>query len=268
MNLLRRELKFQIPTSMVDDISRFIAPYCDLDHYSSIMPDNYYVINSLYFDTASMLFLERKRLNMSGRFSMRLRSYGSEPKYPAFFEVKSKINQWVHKKRGPISSPATVEFLREGTGGMGNKDLNNPYLREICAELIQKNITPKLMTNYERKAYFGKFEPYSRVTFDRRMRCYPETGYNIFPDNSKFANYDHDNQYSAEGSEVVLELKCETKVPDWMFAMVQHFELKHEQFSKFDSSFTFQNDFQYKSEAFSMAPGLLSNSKYSASDFF
>lgn len=267
MNLLRRELKFQISSDMVQPISDFIAPYCGLDHYSSIVPDNHYVINSLYFDTPNMLFLNRKRQDLAGRFSMRLRSYGREPKFPAFFEVKSKINQWVHKKRAAITSHETVNFFMDGIGGNGNKDLNHPYLREICHDLIRLNVGPKMMTQYERKAYFGIYEPYSRVTFDRNMKCYPEPDFNIFPIDRNFANYDHDLQYSEEASGVVLELKCEQKVPKWMFDLIQKFELDHKQFSKFDSSWTYLNDKEFMNDAFSMTPALPYTSKYSALDF-
>ncbi len=86
---------------------------------------------------------------------------------------------------------------------------------------------------------FGRDDVYSRVTFDRRMRCYRESDYRIFPELTKFKNYDHEGQYDVANANVVLELKCELKVPGWMQEMIRRFELRQAQFSKYDSSWTF-----------------------------
>lgn len=257
MNLHRRELKFQIPARLVQPISDFIAPYCELDHYSKIVPDHHYVINSLYFDCDSMTLIERKRNDMARRFSVRLRTYGRDGKFPAFFEIKHKVNQWIVKRRAIMTCPETINFIATGQGNIDElPDFNNKYLREIMYQLVSMELKPRMMTQYERKAYFGIYETYSRVTFDRRLRCYPEDKFNIFSDEKKLANYDHQFQYSHEDSEVVLELKCEAKVPSWFFDMIQKFELDHKFFSKFESSWNYLNDFEVMSDDFDTAPAI------------
>jgi SPX domain protein involved in polyphosphate accumulation len=185
---------------------------------------------------------------------MRLRSYGQQPNFPAFIEIKEKANQWVRKRRAPITSVSTVEFLRNGSFEYGNKDVENPYMREASYKILMRGLKPKLMTQYQRRAYFGRFETYTRVTFDRRMRCYPEDDYNIFPDEEKFANYDHGWRYTDFQSSVVLELKCEAKAPHWMFDIIRQFELKHLQFSKYDSAWTYasQSDLEFRQETFDL----------------
>ena len=112
-------------------------------------------------------------------------------------------------------------------------------MNESSSYIIKHGLTPKMKTNYQRKAFIGDFDIYSRVTFDRRMRCYPETAYNIFPDRAKFVNYDHQDQFDDAGENVVLELKCELKVPGWMQRLIRNFELRQAQFSKYDSSWTY-----------------------------
>jgi SPX domain protein involved in polyphosphate accumulation len=239
MNLVRHEIKIQIPDFLVSPISDFLNLYCVLDSYSAKASDGYYVINSLYLDNDNMLLLERKRQDVARRYSIRIRSYGFEPKFPAFMEIKNKADRFVHKQRAAINSWDTVNFIRDGVCDPGNKDIKHPYIRDACFKLLRLGLKPKIMTQYRRKAYFGINEPYTRVTFDRELKCYPETEYNIFPDQSKFRNYDHFQQFLTSNDNVVLELKCDFKVPSWFFDLINIFELKHTHFSKFDSSYTF-----------------------------
>src|SRR5687768_410246 len=114
MNLTRREIKYQIPLSMVGPICDFIEPFCEIDKYSKRSPDLYYTINSLYLDNHQMLLLERKRANLARRFSVRIRAYGDLPAYPAFMEIKAKADLMINKRRCAITSADTVEFLRTG----------------------------------------------------------------------------------------------------------------------------------------------------------
>ncbi len=239
MDLTRRELKFQIPLAMVDPISAYLERYCEMDKYSRLAGDGYYVINSLYLDSDNMLLLERKRANLAHRFSMRIRSYGMKPNFPAFMEIKSKADLMMNKKRCSLTSSDTLTFIRDGISREVNSDLDHPVMQRACFHILSLGLKPKMMTQYQRKAYFGLFDPYSRVTFDRRMRCYSEEQYSIFPDQDKFKNYDHAGQYASPEATVVLELKCELKVPFWMLKLIQHFELRQAQFSKYDSSWTF-----------------------------
>jgi SPX domain protein involved in polyphosphate accumulation len=241
-NWLRREIKFQISRSQVEPICKFMAPYCEMDHYSRLSPDGYYLINSLYLDTSRMLLLERKRANLSRRHAIRIRTYGESPKFPGFVEIKGRVDQWVHKRRAAITRPETIAFLKHGTGGVENPDLGNPTFRDACFQIFQLGLAPKIMTQYRRLAFFGLSEPYARVTFDRQLRAYKESEYNIFPDVSKLTYYDHQDQYESREQNVVLELKCEAKIPFWMKDMVRHFELRQQQFSKYDSSWTFHSD--------------------------
>lgn len=239
MDLTRRELKFQIPLSLVEPISAYLENYCEMDKYSKLAGDGYYVINSLYLDSDSMILLERKRANMAKRFSVRIRSYGMQPQFPAFMEIKTKADLMMNKKRCSITSEDTLMFIRDGVSRAINSDLVHPVMQMACFHILNLRLKPRMMTQYQRKAYFGMFDPYSRVTFDRRMRCYEEGGYNIFPSVEKFKNYDHEEKYNDPDASVVLELKCELKVPFWMSNMIKKFELRQSQFSKYDSSWTY-----------------------------
>ena len=252
MNLNRRELKFQIPLSLVEPISQYLEFFAEMDKYSHLAHQGFYTINSLYLDSPSMVLLERKRANQTPRFSVRIRSYGSSPNYPAFLEIKSKADMFIHKRRAVISCADTVEFLKSGVAKPGNPDLAHPVMKAACYHILNLGLAPRLMTQYQRKAYFGRFDMYSRVTFDRRMRCYKESDYNIFPNPQSLINYDHQEQY-VEDANVVLEIKCEAKIPFWMTDLIIRFQLRQMQYSKYDSSWTFATDDAFPSDEFQKA---------------
>lgn len=148
----------------------------------------------------------------------------------------------VAKQRITVTNPQVWEFLEYGIADEGNADFRQAFLSPIAYQIWRLGLGPRIMTQYRRKAYFGRNEPYTRVTFDRSLRCYPETTYNPFPREEKFANYDNIDVYKSPTSNIILELKCELKVPLWMRDLVRRFGLKHSSFSKFDSSYTFASD--------------------------
>ncbi|MCB0386986.1 MAG: polyphosphate polymerase domain-containing protein, partial [Bdellovibrionales bacterium] len=198
MDLYRRELKFQISQHQMDGICEYLPAHCDMDKHSILSDDGHYTINSLYLDTENMLLLENKRKNLPSRFSIRIRSYGDPAtEYPVFLEIKKKVNGMVAKQRITVRNPQTWEFLRDGVQGENNPDLQQAFLPPIAYHIWRLGLSPRIMTQYRRKAYFGRNEPYTRVTFDRNLRCYPEYDYCPFPNEEKFAHYDNMDVYKS-----------------------------------------------------------------------
>ena len=242
LNLDRYELKYIIPRALVAPISAYVEQYCEMDYYSKISPDNFYVINSLYLDTPS-LFIARKQQNSENDYScFRVRSYGADPKPPFYFESKQKIHSFCKKRRGKVpitnfgdifQNPAAVE--EQGF---------NPYADKNTASFIEKvhtfGLEPKILTQYRRKAYLSVHDDYARVTFDRDMKYMEETNWNAVPDESRMTNYDHPESFDlgadTGGCNVVMELKCERKIPLWFIQMIRGFELVQHGFSKFQYS--------------------------------
>lgn len=244
MDLTRREIKFQIPARLVEPICDYLRAYCEMDKHSRIAPDGYYTINSLYLDNESMVLLENKRQNKPRRFSMRIRSYGKNPDFPAFMEIKRRSDQFIQKQRAPITNWKTLDFMQGLCGPSDTPDSGHPFMEKACFQIVRLGLRPRIMTQYKRMAFFGLYEPYSRVTFDKHLRCYPEEQYQIFPSERKFMNYDHNEQFVSDQPHVVLELKTELKVPDWMKDLIGRFQLRQSQFSKFESSWNFLEDIE------------------------
>lgn len=224
----RYELKYLIPLSMVDEISRHIEAYCELDPYSVASPDHYYHVNSLYLDTPNYLFLRRKLAGISDRFNMRIRGYGTDV---FFLEMKIKSKGFVKKRRvyckGDIM--AALGDPEEGLGiSTGNKGL-------FINAFHSYNVEPKVLTQYKRKAYFSKYDDYARITFDRDLKYAEERDFTTTPNPKLMNNYDSETIF-ADGTCVVLELKCPQLVPLWFLDIITKFDLKRTGFSKYSSS--------------------------------
>ena len=86
----RHELKYTIPYSYVEPISRFVEVYCSLDYHSALVSDQFYPVTSLYFDTIGFEFLKQRMYGKDGRFNVRVRCYGTEGEPPYFLEIKRK----------------------------------------------------------------------------------------------------------------------------------------------------------------------------------
>jgi hypothetical protein len=52
------------------------------------------------------------------------------------------------------------------------------------------------------------------------------------------SNYDIPDYFEEPGQKVVLELKCEKKIPLWMVDLIQRFDLSLGSFSKYGNSLT------------------------------
>ncbi|HAJ79722.1 MAG TPA: hypothetical protein DCO75_08110 [Fibrobacteres bacterium] len=234
----RFELKYTIPVSFVEPISKFVSPYCSLDKYSEISSDKFYIINSLYFDTPDFLFLRQRRLRTENRFNMRIRSYGESPTPPYFLEIKQRRGDTVKKYRAKVFDENLEAMCNDPESVFSEKDDKNENNRELFRRtLLKYNARPVVLVQYKRKAYISDIDDYARVTFDIGLSSMPPplTGYQPEPDNGEITPCDVQTCFDS-GCCVILELKCYTNfVPLWMIDMVRTFELKRRSFSKYSN---------------------------------
>jgi hypothetical protein len=233
--LERYEMKYLIPVSMIDDIIGFVRPYCEFDAYSTIEKEGFYVINSLYFDTPSFLFLRQRLNKVENRFNMRIRSYGENPKPPYFLEIKQRKSDIVRKFRAPayqadvgklFSSPAASDAGEENVQQNANRDL---FLRLAA----MYGARPVVLLQYRRKALFSMHDEYARVTFDIALRYMTPEAFSVMPRESTMHPCDTESDPNT-GAMTILELKCyTTHVPIWMVDLIRAFQLKRRGFSKY-----------------------------------
>ena len=233
--LERYVLKYLIPFSMVESISRYVEMFCQMDYYSQISSDHFYTINSLYFETPSFYFLRAKE-NQTGRMSLRVRSYGENPKAPYFFEIKEKTGDFSKKRRSMVPLENWAELFTDPQKPQNINLETDKNFQYFMAMVHMYGANPTILTQYRRKAYLSTVDDYARVTFDRFMRYRPEPEYNVHPTESSMLNYDHAETFGHPGTNVVLELKCERKIPMWIVDLIRRFNLTRGAFSKFEGS--------------------------------
>lgn len=233
--LERYELKYLIPFSMVEPISRYVEAFCDMDYYSQISPDHFYTINSLYFETPNYHFIRAKE-NLTGKMSLRVRSYGDKPKAPYYFETKEKTAEFSKKRRGRVPFENWGDLFLNPENIKDFDPTQDPHLMHFMGLVSTYGASPMILTQYRRKAYLSTVDDYARITFDRSLRYRMETGYDVIPREAEMLNYDHPDTFGMPGVNVILELKCERKIPVWMVDLIKRFDLVRRGFSKFEGS--------------------------------
>ncbi len=99
--------------------------------------------------------------------------------------------------------------------------------------IFSYNVSPKVLTQYIRKAWVSDADDYARVTFDINLRYMPETEYNLIPREEEMIPCDSETVFDV-GCSVILELKCyTTQVPLWMIDLIRYFDLRQRGFSKY-----------------------------------
>jgi SPX domain protein involved in polyphosphate accumulation len=206
-----------------------------LDEYSEQTEDGFYRVNNLYFDSPGYLFLKKRLDRSDNRFNLRIRSYGDNPEEPCFFEIKQKKVNIVRKYRAAVYGDDWHElFETPGYTVPQNENNNAAPNKTLFLKLAYSyDATPKVLTQYRRKAYVSDIDDYARVTFDIDLRYQPEEGYTVVPDEGKMVPLDNETLFDPACS-VILELKCySTEVPLWMIDLIKHFNLRRRSFSKY-----------------------------------
>ncbi len=234
--LERYELKYTIPIDMVDDISDFISAYCTLDKFSELSEDEYYEVNSLYFDSPEYTFLKNRIESVQNRFNMRIRSYGTGENPPYFYEIKQKTGDISKKFRSQINGE--LDQIKSHSALISDSLTEDDRKNlELFIQLHEGyNATPKVLTSYRRKAYISDYDLYARVTFDKELSYTRENKIVVTPPRHRMNYYDHEEIFD-DGCNVVLELKClKSYVPHWMLDLITKFDLKRVGFSKYANS--------------------------------
>lgn len=243
--LERYELKYMIPLEYVEPITDFISLYCSLDfHSETAKADNYfYSVNSLYFDTPRYEFLKQRIAGQAHRVNMRARTYGDGSKPPYFLEIKQRmgIPGVVRKYRATVADEEWPSLLTDPNFRIADADSAKERAnKELFLRLAISNaIEPKILTKYQRRAFFSTVDEYVRVTMDANMQYRKQDDYNLASTHG-MTNYDNETVYAvntASDANVVLEIKCNIgEVPQWVLSLVNLFELKQQAFSKYATS--------------------------------
>ena len=99
--------------------------------------------------------------------------------------------------------------------------------KSLCGRIVFQialKIKPKVLVDYDRRAYFNKYGLLFRLTFDTNILSSPSN--ELF--NNKFSNFKE-----TRAGYVVLELKFERSIQPWFHRIIQNYNLSRMSISKF-----------------------------------
>lgn len=215
----RLELKYLSSLDRLEALRAGFRPYCEPDHEGG------YVITTLYLDGPTLPFFRMVTSDAFDRTKLRIRSYGQGP---AFFELKRKTGEVIRKQRAAVA-PADVTARAEGIGiDVAAKGAD--VLQNFAALAARFGASPVVLVRYRREAWASLVDRYARVTIDTAIEAAPADGLRFDLPDDAFVPLDGG---PGRASPAVIELKCETKLPAWLAALVRTLDLKQVGFSKY-----------------------------------
>lgn len=226
----RLEYKYIVPKSQLPALRAALAPYVCYDKFCSQRPGHEYTVRSIYYDNRRMACYFEKADGFRLKKKLRIRGYDQpEPDSLVFLEIKRKQEDFISKSRCPVRWDRLGDvFACYQRGSIlpwepgsqeaeaGSRFLYNYYRRRML---------PTVLVAYEREAFFSRFDPLLRLTFDRniRSRIYPELG-SLYDDREmKFLIPGH----------FIFEVKFYLRLPLWVRQIVRRFDLVRLAFSKY-----------------------------------
>ena len=226
LHFQRFEMKYVIPTEMVDAVREYIRSFMEKD--PSLAPRaSTYDVHSLYFDSPLFYYFSQKMDGVRKRKKIRLRVYRTGPDFSpnAFFEIKRKNDVVVLKDRfifEPKRLPGFLETLEIESlfaGPLPDLELAEEYREERMLRSIQ----PVSLNVYTREPLLGRFNKNIRVTFDSNIRT---TG-------SDSLFYEGQDFVSVSPGFTVMEVKFTGSLPFYIVDAIRRFSLSATSYSKY-----------------------------------
>jgi len=231
---LRYERKYLVPNASMEAIRKRITPFVrpDLFALANESGINQYTVRSIYFDSHDLISYFEKGDGIMFRRKFRIRGYDNYTQgCKVVFEIKRKIENRIRKHRAFMLYD-DVEKVFE-TGNVEDyvvKDkkyaLAVEDAKRFFYHITKYQFKPTVLVVYEREAYHGKFDPDTRITFDKNIRS------RIFPEMKDL--YSNNNLKHLFDSHFILEIKYYADtMPQWANGIVEEFKLRHEALSKY-----------------------------------
>lgn len=217
----RFELKYRIPPRCVPGLREFVRCHLEPDPFSAVQPDRSYPVHSIYLDSPDLRLCQATVNGERNRFKLRIRYYTDEADEPVFFEIKSRRNECIFKKRAAVRRacvPALLAGERPNASHLVTDDTQHLESLDCFLATAQSlQAGPMAYVGYLREAWMSRNHNAVRVTFDRTVICEPCTT----------AEFGADHRAAAEvfSDVVILEVKFTDRFPTWIGEMVESFNL-------------------------------------------
>lgn len=225
----RFEMKYILTEYQAELVRAFIQPYVFPDPKAKF--GHHYPLSSVYLDSPDLALYWSSNLGENKRFKLRVRTYTEDPNEPVFFEIKSRLNGIVMKKRAIVRKDWIRPFFhgaslpREALLSPDPSEWEN--LELFRKHVLELNAIPRLHVRYMREAYMSRDEDPVRITFDSRIACLPTVG---AIDRIRLNGKGWRRLLSPP---VILEVKFTDSYPSWVQEIPQRFSLLRDSFAKY-----------------------------------
>lgn len=226
----RLEYKHLVPNSVISDLRRAMMPYVRPDAFCEKCLDKQYTVRSIYYDNRRFACYWEKFDGYRLKKKFRIRGYNKPgPDSVVFLEIKRRYEDFIAKSRAPVRWDQ-IESVFAGRGlndagvfqaGTAQAEAAGRFLYNY----YRRRLFPAALIAYEREAFFGRFDPALRFTFDKnvRSRMFPALATLYDDRDARFLIPDH----------FIFEVKFYQFLPRWIPMLVQAFDLQRLALSKY-----------------------------------
>ncbi len=225
---LRYELKYLLRREQAHALLDDLRTRMTLDTHGD--ERGIYAITSLYYDTPDYKAYWDKLDGQRSRRKVRVRSYGGEtitPDTPVFLEVKQRVNKMMRKRRVALPYQQAIAFDDFETLAATRSGNDAALLQEVYYLYRTLQLRPACVVSYERMAFEGdEHYPDLRVTFDSSLR-------GRIHDLSLLSTGAAANQSVFDPNYVVLEVKANRNIPQWLAQLLAEHRCTFYRISKY-----------------------------------
>ncbi len=227
----RIEYKYLVPNEMLFHIRDYIEKYVNLDKYAAMREEKEYTVRSLYYDTLNFSFYHEKIEGIRKRKKIRIRGYNEFfDDEQVFLEIKRKNDSAITKTRASVAFRHLSSLIETGDVDKFISSNNGYGLIKTNAlnflfHISNLALMPKILINYEREAYYYKFNEDLRITFDKRLRSKIRVSIDGL--------FKEVNFVRALPNYFILEIKTHLHFPAWLNYVIGSLELRQQALSKY-----------------------------------
>ena len=224
----RFEMKYIIRKSISKSIQKEIKNFMIYDGYANKELKKNYFVRSLYFENNNYSNFNEKVDGVKLRHKYRIRTYSNklDKNTPIFLELKGRENERTYKIRFFIEQNDLNLFFEKKNYFKLKKTYSDNYLIEqFVFDCYRKNLSPKILVDYNRTPYINKSGLYFRLTFDNNIVS--------LSNSSLYSTGLNFGWRECLAGFTILEVKFESSIPAWFQRIIQSRQLQIRSISKF-----------------------------------
>ncbi len=226
---MRLEYKYIVPSHKLDILRKALLPYVEYDSYSAIRDDKQYTVKSIYLDSRNLRDYRDKIEGVYKRKKIRIRAYNNVDKNSILFlEIKNKVSSHVYKNRVQVVFKNLTDFLSRKDDDYLKETSEFADAQRFLHYYLKDSLRPITLVEYEREAFFSKFDKSLRITFDKNLRFKKIDSFAI----EEFENIDNVNR----ANYFILEIKFSKGFPKWLQKILTEQNLARKSYSKYVKS--------------------------------